>query len=141
MKLEAPNITPGPWTRRGEYIGSADFHEWVAKKGHLGGKYSICHMNNDHPRLEGRMHKAQSEINQTAVLALPQCLAALEAPDLDTAHDALSEALNRTPGTMAEEDEMLNLIRDRAIAMCAALNRHHENRRQALLAAGWKEES
>lgn len=62
------------------------------------------------------------------VIELPEVSAVLDATALDAAHDALSEALEGEPATMTDEDKQLGEIRDRAVAVCLALNAHHAAR-------------
>lgn len=62
--------------------------------------------------------------NARLIAAAPELLDACNAPDVDVAHDRLSDAL--------EEDRNNDEIRDAAIALCLALNDHHEKRKAAI---------
>ena len=72
----------------------------------------------------------------------PTMAAALQCPDLDAAHDAFTKALGE-PVNFSDKyavDCWRVHVISKASALSLALSKHHESRRQALLAAGFTEE-
>jgi hypothetical protein len=65
------------------------------------------------------------EANAQLIAAAPELLDCADAPDLDAAHDMLSELLE--DGNASNDD-----IREAAIDLCAVLVRHHEKRHAAI---------
>ena len=112
--------TPGPWDYDMDYIVAPDpsgLHPdiYIAE---------IVHADD-----EGRLATPeQQDANRRLIAAAPDLYVAANAPDLDAAHDRLSEVLEDPD---AGNDE----LREAAIDLCHALNRHGEARRAALLKA------
>jgi len=112
--------TPGPWDYDMDYIVAPD------PDGRHPDIYiaEIAHVDD-----EGRIASVeQQDANRRLIAAAPDLYCAADAPDVDAAHDALSELLEDAD---AGNDE----IRDAAIDLCCVLTRHHEARLAALAKA------
>lgn len=112
--------TPGPWDYDMDFIVAPDPTDahpdiYIAE---------IVHADD-----EGRIASLkQQDANRRLIAAAPELHEAAEAPEVDSAHDALS-ALLENPD--AENDA----IRAAAIDLCSVLVRHYEARRAALAKA------
>ena len=114
----APSHTPGPWDYDLDYIVAPDpngVHPdiYIAEIAH-----------EDH---EGRVASfEQQDANRRLIAAAPELYDAANAPDVDAAHDALSELLE-------DPDAANDDIREAAIDLCSVLVRHHAARKAAII--------
>lgn len=119
VSITAPprNHTPGPWDYHMEFIVAPD----------PGGMHPDIYIAEiAHSDEEGRIATPeQQEANRRLIAAAPEMFDTLVATDLDARHDALSNVLEDPE---AGNDE----LREAAIDLCDALNRHHEARQSAL---------
>ena len=115
-----PTHTPGPWDYDMDYIVAPD------PNGRHPDIYIAAIAHEDD---EGRIASVrQQDANRRLIAAAPDLYFAADAPDLDAAHEVLSELLEDSD---AGDDE----IREAAIDLCSVLARHHEARTAALAKA------
>jgi hypothetical protein len=120
LRSLSPAATPGPWDYDMDYIVAPD---------PAGRHPDIYIAEIVHTDDEGRMATPeQQDANRRLIAAAPDLYEAANAPDLDAAHDLLSEILE-DPG--AGNDE----LREAAIDLCSVLNRHFVVRSAALVKA------
>ena len=118
--LPALTHTPGPWDYDMDYIVAPDPN----------GLYPNIYIAEiAHEDEEGRVASCeQQDGNRRLITAAPELFDAADAPDVDLAHDALSEALEDPDADYYE-------VRDAAVDLCRVLDRHHEARKAAIVKA------
>ena len=127
--MKAPNITPGDWL---PLLSPTRLPRLVADS------KIIATSDASMGLLAWETNPERQDANMRFMGAAPTMAAALQCPDLDAAHDALSKALEGD--WQISTFQYTERVRVAATKLCVALNAHHESRRQALLAAGFTEE-
>lgn len=109
--------TPGPWEYDMDYIVAPD-PNGVHRDIYIA---EIAHVDD-----EGRIASPeQQDANRRLIAAAPDLYAACKAPELDEAHDKLSELLE-------DPDAGNDDIRDAAVDLCCVLVSHNATRQEAI---------